>query len=116
MAYASSEDRSNLIAGLRALADFLEGNPQVPVPRQVDMLVFPSVSTDGKMRAEIDDIAKLIGVEIHDQTAEYGHYAVARKFGPVEYRALAILARARASHDALMSYSKNVIPDSAEGV
>ena len=80
------------------------------------MLVFPSVSTDGEWRAEIDDIAKLIGSEIHDQTAEYGHYAVERKFGPVEYRALAVLARARASHEALMSYSENVIPDSAEEV
>ena len=39
--YANSEERAELIAGLRELADFLDQDPQVPAPRFTDLLVFP---------------------------------------------------------------------------
>jgi hypothetical protein len=32
MTYANAEERSDLISGLRELADFLEQNPEVPAP------------------------------------------------------------------------------------
>ena len=40
--YANDEERVRLIAGLRDLADFLNQNPGVPVPRGTDVLVFPA--------------------------------------------------------------------------
>ena len=116
MSYANDQERSSLIAGLRALADFLEGSPEVPAPRWTDILVFPATAPDSEMRAEIDNIAALIGSAVEDQTAEYGHYQTSRSFGSIQYRALAVLARARAHHDALMSYSDCVTPDSVEEV
>jgi hypothetical protein len=86
--YASAYQRSQLIAGLRALAEFLEADPGVPAPVSTDVLVFPTFSTNAERRAEIDIIASRIGT----RTLEYvpGHYTVSRYFGPVEYRAVAI--------------------------
>jgi hypothetical protein len=52
---------ARLIAGLRALADFLQGHPDVPAPLWTDMYLFPPRGTDEQMRAEIDEIAARIG-------------------------------------------------------
>jgi hypothetical protein len=89
VSYANADERGHLIAGLRALADFLQDHPDVPAPRWADVYVFPPRGTDGQMRAEIDQIAAHIEAEPIDDTA-YRHYAAARLFGPVRYRAVAI--------------------------
>jgi hypothetical protein len=109
MTYSNTEGRSSLIAGLRDLADFLEGNPEVPAPRWADVMVFPPHGTDVELKAEIDAIAALIDAEISDQTAENGHYSVCRKFGPVEYKAVGIPARSLARRVAQLSYTENII-------
>jgi hypothetical protein len=96
MTYANAKERRSLIAGLRDLANFLEKNPRVPSPRWTDVLVFPSASTDEAERDEVDGIAAIIGADVDDQTAKHGHYTVSRSFGPVEYRAVAIPAKAKA--------------------
>jgi hypothetical protein len=88
--YANSEERERLIAGLRALADFLDENPQVPAPRYTDLFVFPSRRTDAEMFAEIDVIARQIGATASDADSPAGHYSAVRQFGPVHYRAVAI--------------------------
>jgi hypothetical protein len=116
MTYANAEERNSLIAGLRDLADFLEGNPEVPAPRWTDVMVFPSTSTDSGMRTEIDGIATLIGAEIDDQTTDHGHYTTSRGFGPVQYRAVAIPSSSRAYRDSRLSYSENIFPDTDEEV
>lgn len=87
MAYANSTERQALIRGLRALADYLESNPDVPAPSYGDVFVFPPDGTDAEKYAEIDVIAAQIG-----ETPEIvcGHYVVSRFFGPVQYRAVAI--------------------------
>jgi hypothetical protein len=89
VSYANADERGRLIAGFRALADFLQDHPDVPAPYWADVYVFPPRSTDEQMRAEIDQIAARIGAETEDDAA-YGHYAAARHFGPVQYRAVAI--------------------------
>jgi hypothetical protein len=114
MAYANATERGQFIAGLRSLADFLEGSPDVPCPYRVDALVFPPASSDIEMRSEIDGIAKLIGAEVDDQTADYGHYTASRDFGPARYRAVVIPARSREYHDARQSYAENVLPATDE--
>jgi hypothetical protein len=89
MTYASETERDALIAGFRALADFLENHPDVPAPVYASVLVFPPNATDVGRHAEIDVIASRIGAGI--ETSEYGHhYITSRNFGPVEYRAVFI--------------------------
>ena len=86
--YADNDERSSLIDGLRAVAQFLQDHPDVPAPRWVDVLVFPPDSTDEEERAEIDMIAARIGAETSESAR--GHYSCSTSFGSVEYRAVAI--------------------------
>ena len=88
--YANSEERAAILAGLRDLADFLDQNARVPVPRRADLLVFPPDGTDAEMFAEIDVIAERIGTTASDVGSPAGHYSAVRVFGPVQYRAVAI--------------------------
>ncbi|MDX3110583.1 hypothetical protein [Nonomuraea angiospora] len=67
--------------------------------------------TDAEKCADIDQIAARIGSTIDQADIPYGHYSTSRFFGPVEYRAVAILAAARARHDAEASYRGCVQPD-----
>jgi len=88
MTYAEHSERAALISGFRALADYLESNPGVPTPSYSDVLTFPPDGDCATMRAEIDAIAKRIGVEARETVR--GHYVAARSFGPIQYRAVAI--------------------------
>ena len=89
--YASNDERSRLIDGLRALAEFLQGYPEVPAPRWADVLVFPPDGADAEKRAEIDLIASRLAAEPCETVS--GHYSVSVSFGPVQYRAVAICER-----------------------
>src|ERR1035441_7224115 len=91
MTYANANERQALISGLRELASFLEGNPDVPAPACTDLLVFPPGTSDDEKRREIDVIASLIGSGTMT-VSSYRHYQTSRRFGPVEYRAVAIPA------------------------
>ena len=87
--YANADERSQFIAGLHALAEYLESNPSVPAPWSGTCVhVFPPHGRNEEQRAEIDIIAMRINAEPHEEVS--GHYAVSRFFGPVEYRAVAI--------------------------
>ncbi len=90
MSYASQDERSRLIDGLRALAQFLHDHPEVPAPRWADILVFPLDGTDEEKCAEIDVLASRIGAEPREIVP--GHYSASLYFGPVQYRAVAICA------------------------
>ena len=85
--YADPGERARLVAGLLDLAIFLKTSPDVPAPRYADVLLFPPDGTDAERRQEIDVIAARIGAEA--QTV-CGHYIASRRFGPVQYRAVAI--------------------------
>src|ERR1700733_106354 len=93
--YANPEERAELIAGLRDLAEFLDQNPRIPAPRFTDLFVFPPSGSDAEMFAEIDVIAALIGTTASDADSQAGHYSAVRGFGPVQYRAVAIPHTAR---------------------
>jgi hypothetical protein len=92
---ASPGDRTRLIAGFRALAEFLEENRDAPAPRWTQVMVFASDGSDEEMKAEIDRVAESIGAEIEDERSYGGHYRALRHFGPVEYSAVAISPYAR---------------------
>lgn len=92
MTYADSAERAALISGLRALADYLESNPEVPSPIHSHVYAFPPDAEWAEMQAEINAVAGLLGV-IAYRSGCAGHYYAARSFGPVEYRAVAIPPR-----------------------
>ena len=96
--YANDEQRAQIIAGLRDIAEFLDQNPQVPAPRYADLLVFPPSGSDAEMFAEIDVIAEQIGATANAEEPA-GHYRAVRYFGPVQYRAVAIPNSARNHKD-----------------
>ena len=88
MTYANATQRQALISGLRDLADFLKSNPRVPAPIDAYVFVFPPHDApDSEKRDEIDVIASRIG---SGTKMSHGHYLTVRRFGPVEYTAVAI--------------------------
>ena len=104
-------NRADFIAGLHALAAYLDLNPTVPHPEfSTDVLVHAR-GTDEVAFAEVDRVARLLGVAVRDETARGGHYEAIRRFGPIEYRSLAIPAAVRAAHHARQSHTCQV-PDS----
>ncbi|MGI5165591.1 hypothetical protein ACQEU3_14635 [Spirillospora sp. CA-253888] len=102
--------RHRTIAGLRALADFLEANPNVPINRHgVTYYVHsPRDRSDTCGRAFVDHIAALLDAPVNDDTDQDGHYFATRDFGPICYEALHIPQRARALHRAQYSYADNI--------
>ncbi|MDP4507603.1 hypothetical protein [Nonomuraea turcica] len=105
--------RTDLINGLLDLAAFLEAHPEVPVSSHAVVHHFPEYDSDADMRAEIDQIAAHVGSRIDFEDSPYGHYATTVCFGPVEYRAVAVLTAARARHAAEQSYTGCIEPDPA---
>lgn len=85
---ADSTVRAAIISGFRALADYLESNPEVPAPTYPAVHIFPVADDWPQMCAEIDATAVRLGVNAH--LTGGGHYVAARFFGPVEYQAVAI--------------------------
>jgi hypothetical protein len=81
--------RAEVTAGLRALADYLEAHPGLPVPQVsicAGLTAYPA-GTDTDKRAEVDRIAAILGVI----TDDFGVYQAERRFGgPVAYRVVAV--------------------------
>ena len=94
--YASADERARLIAGFRALADFLQDHPDVPAPYWADVMVFPS-----RLRRRRDARRNRPDRRAHRNRTRRPHGRSAAitqhrgNFGPVEYRAVAICAYAR---------------------
>jgi hypothetical protein len=98
--------RAQTVAGLRALADFLEANPAIPVREfGAEYTTFARAHDDDTERFEIDRIAAVLGERVEDETGRGGHYRVSKTFGRITYCAVHIPADHRAAHEALMSYA-----------
>jgi hypothetical protein len=104
-------NRAEFITALRNLADFLAANPAVPVPLNGDVIRLHASSYEDGGKAQVDQIARLLGRTVTDDTADGGHYVVTREFGPLMYVAVAIPDSRRARFDAESSYRGCVIPD-----
>jgi hypothetical protein len=102
--------RHQTISGLRALADFLEANPAVPVREYgFDLTVYTSDRySDACQRTELGRIAALLDAAPIDKTATGGHLTVSKTFGRVSYQAVHIPSRAWADHKARTSYEPNL--------
>jgi hypothetical protein len=88
MNHTDSTERTEIINGFRGLVDYLESNPEVPVPAYPIVYTFPPRGGWPEMRAAIDATAAQLGVTAH--LTGGGHYVATRSFGPVEYCAVAI--------------------------
>ncbi|MGH9485168.1 MAG: hypothetical protein ACRD1F_08935 [Terriglobales bacterium] len=86
--YPDSTERAALIGGFRALADYLESNPEIPAPAYSTVYTFPADGEWAHMCAVIDAVAARLGVAARRTNG--GHHVAVRFFGPVEYRAVAI--------------------------
>ncbi|NAS27016.1 hypothetical protein GT755_35770 [Herbidospora sp. NEAU-GS84] len=102
------------VSGLRRLAYFLERNRALPSPLNVDMIVFPRGETDEARCAEVTRIGAALRSEVHHDHHGSGHCRTSKSFGGVSYTAVAISTRARARHDALMSYDGSIHPTDAD--
>jgi len=108
--------RAKTISGLRALADYLEANPDLPVaPFGWDLNVYPARGDDeAAERAAVDQVAARLGVPVDDKTPTGGHYRAIRSFGLITYQAIHVPARRQAAHEALWSYAGCITPDETE--
>src|SRR3954454_10148787 len=107
----SRTTRTDFVAGLHALADFIDTNPDLPVPPFQTDIPIHIRGSDEEQRTEVDRLAALLEVSAVDETDTGGHYTATRAFGPVEYRCVAVPSAARAAFDAVMSYADSVTPD-----
>ncbi|MGP3931292.1 hypothetical protein [Nonomuraea sp. KM88] len=105
------DHRRALIDGLLNLAIFLETHPDVPTSSGLTLRHIPERASDEDLRAEIDRIAAILGSRVDAGNSPYDHYATSIHFGPVEYRAVAIPAAARALYDAESSYRGCIEPN-----
>ena len=78
-----------MVAGLRALADFLEANPAVPIPRYEHSFRVSTSGSDEQKRSQVKFASLAIGGEVTDDT-QGGHYSTQRQFGSVTYRIVAV--------------------------
>lgn len=101
--------RHQTIAGLRALADFLEANPAVPVKEYGETFHVPiRAIDDASAVALVDNAAALLGVNAEHDTARGGHYIATRTFGRISYTVFHIPEQERAASLARDSYRDNI--------
>ncbi|MFI0486790.1 hypothetical protein [Actinomadura sp. 9N215] len=107
--------RHQTITGLRALADFLEANPGVPVNEYGHDFHFSArTSDDASAVALVDRTAALLGVDVTDDRDRGRHYIATRTFGRITYRIVHIPERQMHEYDARDSYRTNVVVDTGQ--
>jgi hypothetical protein len=82
--------RGRFIRALRDLADYLDRNLAIPVPKTGETITVHASPTGSGGRAQVDHIAGLLHAEVRDETAHGGHYWAVRQFGPIGYEIVAI--------------------------
>ena len=82
--------KARFTRALRDLADYLDRNPAIPVPKTGETITVHASCADYGGRAQVDHIAQLLDVGIRDETARGGHYWAVRQFGPIGYEIVAI--------------------------
>lgn len=88
--------RHQVITGLRALADFLEANPGVPVHEYGDTVdFFVREGDDATSAARVDQVAALLDVPVADDRPTGGHYIASKSFGRIAYRIVHVPKRRR---------------------
>ena len=104
--------RTQVISGLRQLADFLEANPSVPVETYGYTLhQFTDRHREEARLAQVNAIAELLGVPVTDETDRGGHLYASRTFGRITYQVCHVPQRNREDFRARSSYENNIVLD-----
>jgi hypothetical protein len=82
--------RGRFTRALRELADYLDRNPAIPVPKTGETVTLHASPASHGGRDQVDRIAALLDAGIRDETARGGHYWAVRQFGPIGYEIVAI--------------------------
>ncbi len=106
---ASADLRRRIINDIRALADFLDLNPDLPIGphTRVEVVYFPHTDNDEDAFDEVADVASLLG---RIPAWEGEHYVVEHTHGAGRYRAVAIPEHTRAAYRAWLTYTGHVHP------
>lgn len=108
--------RTQVISGLRQLADFLEAHPSVPVATYGYTLhQFTDRHREDARLAQVNAIADLLGVPVTDETDRGGHLYASRTFGRITYEVCHVPQRNREDFRARSSYENNIILDTNTG-
>lgn len=102
---------TEIVRGLRELANFLEQNPHVPITPYDNDLTYNVIAADDETELlELARIAAMIGVHATERTP--GHYVAQRCFaGGVSYTAMSIMSDHMAAFRAVESYRGCVRPE-----
>ena len=82
--------KARFTRALRDLADYLDRNLAIPVPKHGATILLHAATADDGGRAQVDRIAGLLDTAVTDETARGGHYWAVRQFGPIGYEIAAI--------------------------
>ena len=109
-------ERTQVITGLRRLADFFADHPDVPVRSfGWSLTEFPDRNNDEQtQRAEIDRVAAILrphGGKRIDEADTGGHDRALITFGRITYELVRIPQRSREAFAARTSYERNVTLD-----
>ncbi|MEU5939378.1 hypothetical protein ABZ807_09325 [Micromonospora sp. NPDC047548] len=102
--------RPGIIAGLRALADFHEANPDVPFSVAADFTYCVLADNDADGLAEVRRVAELLGAEVNINA---GSADAKRMFEGLPFRVFYVSRQRSADWQALTSYDQNVTADQA---
>jgi hypothetical protein len=103
------DDRHDFITGLRALADYLEARPGMPVSHYGATINVAAPDVEDGGRAEIYHLSGCLGAPV-SETGD-GTLATCKTFGSLTYRAFAMTKVAARRDEAQRSYYGCVIPD-----
>ncbi len=108
--------RSEILADYRALLDFLDAHPDVPVRRN-DLNSYPLGGNDATGLPELHRIAAALGVEV-THNAQRSHFYAIRTFGRVSYQAAYVTDAYMAEYDEDIRYARErreQLRDESEG-
>ena len=103
--------RQHFITGLRALADYLQARPDMPVPHYGATIHICASDAEDGGQDEIRHMAQCLDAPV--STGTDGSVETRKTFGSVTYLAFAMTRAAVARSAAQRSYYGSVIPDEA---
>ena len=98
---ADPAETAPLVRFLRELADYLDQATDIPGPGFGACLILHATPADQGGRAQVDHIAALMDVEVHDDTDHDSHYWAARTFGRTRYDTIATTRPPSPAHPAV---------------
>ncbi|MGW4644515.1 hypothetical protein ACWEN6_38765 [Sphaerisporangium sp. NPDC004334] len=111
---AHTPDRPAYINGLRDLADFLDTNPDIPIPNSALTAYYYPRGTDEEICDQVAHVARVLGADVDPRDLAEGHFSAGIAFGVAEYKAVGLLASSRARWAARRSYEDSITLDSTD--